>query len=80
MRPARMVVHSANEMEGISCTVYFSEASFYALIDEKTMQDVNLDVIEGIGTNHAEKVQWLISYLKLEYLNQTSEVFSVFPV
>ena len=80
MRPARMVVHSANEMEGISCTVYFSEASFYALIDEKTMQDVNLDVIEGIGTNHAEKVQWLISYLKLEYLNQTSDVFSVFPV
>ena len=80
MRPARMVVHSANETDGISCTIYFSEANFYALIDEKTMQDVNLDVIEGIGTNHAEKVQWLISYLKLEYLNQTSDVFSVFPV
>ena len=28
MRPARMVVHSANESEGISCTLYFSEASF----------------------------------------------------
>ena len=80
MRPARMVVHSANETDGISCTIYFSEASFYSLIDEKTMQDVNLDVIEGIGSTHAEKVQWLISYLKYEYLNQTSDVFSVFPV
>lgn len=81
MRPAQMVVHSANETDGISCTIHFSEASFYALIDEKTMQDVNLDVIEGIlGNTHAEKVQWLISYLKLEYLNQTSDVSSVFPV
>lgn len=80
MRPARMVVHSANETEGISCTIYFSEASFYALIDEKTMQDVQLDVINGVGDTHGEKVQYLITMLKNEYLNQTSNLFSVFPV
>lgn len=80
MRPARMVVHSANETEGISCTLYFSEASFYAQIDEKTMQDVELDVFEGTGATHAEKVQSLIALLKSEYLNQASEIYSVFPV
>lgn len=80
MRPARMAVHSANETDGISCTIYFSEASFYALIDEKTMQDVALDVFEGTGTTHADKVQSLITLLKSEYLNQASEIYSVFPV
>lgn len=80
MRPARMVIHSANESEGISCTVYFSEANFYALIDGKTMQDVELDVFEGTGTTHADKVQSLITLLKSEYLNQASEIYSVFPV
>ena len=80
MRPARMTVHSANETEGISCTIYFGEASFYSLIDEKTMQDVELDVFEGTGATHAEKVQSLIALLKSEYLNQDSEFYSVFPV
>lgn len=80
MRPARMAVHTANETEGISCTLYFSEASFYAQIDEKTMQDVELDVFEGTGATHAEKVQSLIALLKSEYLNQASEIYSVFPV
>lgn len=80
MRPARMVVHSANETDGISCTIYFSEANFYALIDGKTMQDVQLDVINGVGATHGEKVQYLITMLKNEYLNQASEIYSVFPV
>ena len=80
MRPASMAVHTANETEGISCTLYFSEASFYAQIDEKTMQDVELDVFEGTGATHAEKVQSLIALLKSEYLNQASEIYSVFPV
>lgn len=80
MRSARMAVHSANETDGISCTIYFGEASFYSLIDEKTMQDVELDVFEGTGATHAEKVQSLISLLKSEYLNQASEIYSVFPV
>lgn len=80
MRSARMAVHSANETEGISCTIYFGEASFYSLIDEKTMQDVELDVFEGTGATHADKVQSLIALLKTEYLNQASEIYSVFPV
>lgn len=79
MRPGRMALHHANEQE-ISCTIYFNEGSFYSMIDDKSMMDVPLDVIEGVGSTHAEKVAYLITMLKNEYHNRTSEVFSVFPV
>lgn len=80
MRPARMSVHSANEQDGISCTLYFREAAFYALIDDMTMQDITLDVIQGVGATLEDKVNYLITVLKNEYINQTSNLFSVFPV
>lgn len=80
MRPARMSVHSANEQDGISCTLYFREAAFYALIDDMTMQDITLDVIQGVGATLEDKVNYLITVLKNEYINQTSNMFSVFPV
>ena len=80
MRPGNLVIHSANTDEGISCTVYFREGQFYSLIEEKNMQDVPLDVIEGIGATTEDKVLWLVNYLKIEYTTQDSQVFSVFPV
>lgn len=79
MRPGRMALHHADN-EGISCTIYFNEGSFYSLIDDKVMTDIPLDVIEGLGATKEEKRAYLITLLKNEYRQKTSEVYSVFPV
>jgi hypothetical protein len=76
----KMVIHTANQEDGISCSLYFNDGDFYTKIDDTDLNEIELDVIEGIGSTRNEKVQYLINLLKTEYQTQASDMYSVFPV
>lgn len=79
-KEANLVVHSANERDGITCTLYFNDGYFYTKIADRNIREIALETYELVGASHAERVGYLVALLKSEYANQTSTKFSVVPL
>lgn len=83
VKPGRLVVHSASEADGISCTIYFNAAEFYAQIDKIDLQSLPWGEVKSpdFDTITADaKRFYLINLLKNEYNTLSSDVFKVVPV
>ena len=86
VRWCNMGIHTANEEEGISCTLYFGSGEFYSKYGDKKLASINLGTY-GVGNlpgrpwTLEQKVNVLINYLKSEYKAPTEDgIISVIPV
>lgn len=93
-RQCNMGIHSANEVDGISCTLYFETGSFYSKVAEKKLASLPWKIIKPslnpTYPTHLEnnapdtlenRVKWCINKLKYQYTHKTSEDwFKIFPV
>lgn len=84
VRWCNMGIHTANEEEGISCTLYFGSGEFYSRIGNTRLNWLSWPIIKSPTFNTqslGQRVQYLINYMKAEYDNPTQFAqFSVRPV
>lgn len=76
---ANLGIHSANEDEGISATIYFGTADFYSVISETTLQTLQWPTLQNPDpqADLDEMHTWLIDYLKT---NSGGSEFVVCPI
>jgi hypothetical protein len=76
---ANLGIHSANEDEGISATIYFGTSDFYSVISETTLQTLQWPTLQNPDpqADLNEMHTWLIDYLKT---NSGGSEFVVCPI
>ena len=83
-RQCNMGIHTANEVDGISCTLYFSTGEFYSLIDKIKLPSLPWPITKHpnySNVNLATKVSYIVNLLKSEYENPTENAhFKIAPV
>lgn len=81
-RRANLSIHTADEEEGISCTLYFASGEFYSRIGNTRLNWLSWPVWKHPNWNASIiQVPYLIDLLKAEYNNPTPEaIFCIVPV
>lgn len=84
VRPANLSIHTADDEDGISCTLYLGTADFYSRIDEVKLNALAWPVIKSPtydSQTEDQRVDYLIGFLKAEYNNPTTQaIFKIAPV
>lgn len=84
VRRGNLGIHSANEDDGISCTIYLSSADFYSRIEEVYLPDLNWQVIKSPDYDNitlAQRVGYLIELMRAVYKREeTTDEFRVAPL
>ena len=80
-RQCNMGIHTANEVDGISCTLYFDSGDFYSKVGNTRLNWLSWPIIKSPTFDSqtlAQRVQYLIDMLKNEYVTpSTDNVFSI---
>lgn len=83
-RWCNMGIHSADDEDGISCTLYFDSGSFYSLSEDKKLASLPWPVIKSptYATDTLDqRVQYLVSLIKTEfYTPSVNQIFNVTQV
>ena len=83
-RSCNMGIHSADDEDGISCTLYFDSGGFYSRLRNTRMQWLSWETVRHPNfdnVNHETRVRFLIDLLKSEYNSPTANAdFCFAPV
>jgi len=83
-RWCNMGIHSANDEDGISCTLYFDSGSFYSLSEDKKLASLPWPVIKSptyATQTLDQRVGYLVALIKSEFLTPTpTQIFNVTQV
>jgi hypothetical protein len=83
-RWCNMGIHSADDEDGISCTLYFASGQFYSLMAGKKLASLAWPTIKSptyAADSLTQRVQYLIDLLKSEYQTPTTNaLFNVTAV
>lgn len=83
-RWCNMGIHSADDEDGISCTLYFDSGSFYSLSEGKKLASLPWPVIKSPTYDSQtldQRVQYLVSLIKTEfYTPSANQIFNVTQV
>lgn len=83
-RWCNMGIHSADDEDGISCTLYFDSGSFYSLSEDKKLASLPWPVIKSPTYDSQtldQRVQYLVSLIKTEfYTPSANQIFNVTQV
>jgi len=87
-RPCNLSVHTANEEDGISATIYLGTGDFYSKVVDRAMSSLAWPMYQNplyIGTTDPYliglRVQYLINLLKAQYGTfDSAEIFRLAPV
>ena len=81
-QPAVLSINQADMRNGINCTLYFNRSTFYTKLEDKGMSDLVFDDIKSPDyetLTNAQRVDYLISLIKSEYMTPADARFYVFP-
>lgn len=82
--PANLGIHTADEEDGISGTIYFRTGEFYSLAADRKMGSLDWPIIKSPDyntQNEDERVWYLIEYLVAQYgQNNTDAIFRIAPL
>ena len=77
-------IHSANEEDGISCTLYLDTGGFYSRINDMKLSGLNWPILKCPNFDTStldDRRQWLIDIMEYQYNNQSSDYpFGIVPV
>ena len=83
-RWCNMGIHSANDEDGISCTLYFDSGSFYSLSEDKKLASLPWPVIKSptyATQTLDQRVAYLVALIKSELFTPTpTQIFNVTQV
>jgi len=83
-RPCNLGIHTANAVDGISCTIYLGTGDFYSRIGNTRLNWIGWPVIKSPTFDSqtlAQRVQYLIDLLKAQYTTPTNiSEFGIRPV
>lgn len=84
IRSCNLGIITADETNGISCTLYFESGSFYSLIEDNKLNALSWPKIKHADFNSIDltsRVQYIIGLMKDQYLNNSDSVdFGVIPI
>ncbi|GEM_PF-5858096 len=77
-------IHTADDEDGISCTLYIGTADFYSQIKDVKLNSLPWPIIKSPtydAQNLSQRIDYLISILKSEYNTPTSDaIFKIAPL
>lgn len=84
VRPANLGVHTADEVDGISCTLYIGTGDFYSKVGNTRLTWLAWPTVKSpnyVNESDEERVDYLISLLKNQFTNPIADAnFKVEPV
>lgn len=67
-----LYIEQASKEEGINCTFYTNEGQLYEKIKDYKLQDLDWDILEGIGADYASKAKyWMNKFANIQMGNES---------